>query len=127
MNRQGKRFAAWLWLFFLALAVLTLFSLTRYMYRVQRLERVYRVVATQHAILEATRDALAAQLTATPAPHELERELRERQGRVLPREMPVRVPPSQDLEPPWEHPVAASWEHLRPWQVWWLVFFGPTP
>ncbi len=122
---SARRFASWVWLFFLALAILTLLSLTRYMYRVQRLERVYRVVATQNAVLRATHDALAFRLTATPDPQDLEREIRERQGQVHPGEIPARVPPSEQLEAPPQTASGPSWRGLAPGQAWWLLFFGP--
>ncbi len=116
--------AAWLWFIVLAMAVLTLVSLTRYMYRVQRLERVYQVVATQNAILLATRDALSARLTATPDPQELERYVRERLGQVQPGEVPVRVMPEETRVP---FPSTGGRTYLRdvpPWFAWWLLFFG---
>lgn len=115
-----------LWLLLLGLGVVSLFSLTRYLYRVEQLENLYRVVATQNAMLGATRGALAQRLTATPDPQELERIWRERTGQVRPGELPVRVAPPdevllpqrEDLPPPATPP---------PWYAWWLLFFGPEP
>lgn len=112
------------WWMVLVLAGFALLSLTRYMSQVRRLERLYRVVATQHAQLQATRDALAAQLTATPDPQTLERFWRERTGQVKPGEQPVRIVPQGT-------PAARGVPPLRlptpepPWRAWWRLFFGP--
>ncbi len=121
----GGRATLWVWLLVLGLAVASLVSLTRYTYRVQQLERLHRVVATQNALLQATRAALSRQLTATPDPQELERLWRERTGQVRPGELPVRVVPPDTVLPPQQPPLPPP-QTPPPWLAWWLLFFGPA-
>lgn len=116
-----------IWTALLVFTGFTFLSLTRYMYRVQRLERVYRIVATQNAMLLATQAALETQVASTPDPQALERFLRERTGQIQPGEVPIRVMPKPQmprgdtLAPPLRA------RDLPPWYVWWLLFFGPEP
>ena len=124
---EAKGVRTVIWTALLVFTVFTFLSLTRYMYRVQRLERVYRVVATQNAMLLATQAALETQIASTPNPQELERLIRERMGQVQPGEVPIRVIP----EPQRRHDDALApplrIRDLPPWYVWWLLFFGPEP
>ncbi len=124
---EAKGVRTVLWTALLVFTLSTFLSLTRYMYRVQRLERVYRIVATQNAMLRATGTALATYLTATPDPQELERFVRERMGQVQPGEVPIRVIPEAQVRHDDALAPPLRVRDLPPWYVWWLLFFGPEP